>query len=162
MSSAAAPSLAHRTISNIRTGTTHSPAGQGQSGPSSPHTPSRAIASAFGSPSGLRAEEETIVVELGSRFVRVGFAGEPIPKAVLKLGAEEQRRVGDHRAWNVGYQDDWIRGETGGRWGQGHELWQHDLRGLDMGLVGDKLDRLLREAFTKYDFSSPLCAVRCL
>ena len=34
-------------------------------------------------------------------------------------------------------------------WGEGYELWKPDLRGLDMGLVGDKLDRAIREAFTK-------------
>jgi hypothetical protein len=28
-------------------------------------------------------------------------------------------------------------------------LWQYDVREVDLGLVGDKLERALREAFTK-------------
>ncbi|KAJ3943879.1 uncharacterized protein N0V96_006812 [Colletotrichum fioriniae] len=88
MSSSAAPSLAHRSIANIRTET-----GSGISGgPASPHTPSRNISSTFGSPSSLRAEEDIIVIELGSRFIKLGFAGEPAPKAVLSLGPEQLRR----------------------------------------------------------------------
>ncbi|EEY15383.1 conserved hypothetical protein [Verticillium alfalfae VaMs.102] len=62
----ATPGLAHRSISNIRSG-----AGP-QAGPPSPHTPLRGTTSAFGSPSTLRAEEETIVIEIGTRFVRIG------------------------------------------------------------------------------------------
>ncbi|KAJ0320538.1 hypothetical protein COL5a_009655 [Colletotrichum fioriniae] len=89
MSSSAAPSLAHRSIANIRTET-----GSGISGgPASPHTPSRNISSTFGSPSSLRAEEDIIVIELGSRFIKLGFAGEPAPKAVLSLGPEQLRRA---------------------------------------------------------------------
>jgi hypothetical protein len=34
-------------------------------------------------------------------------------------------------------------------WGKDHELWQYDVRGVDLGLVGDKIERALREAFTK-------------
>lgn len=35
-------------------------------------------------------------------------------------------------------------------WGDDHELWRMDLRGLDMGLVGDKIERAVREAVTKH------------
>ena len=35
-------------------------------------------------------------------------------------------------------------------WGEDHELWRMDVRGLDMGLVGDKIERTVREAITKY------------
>jgi hypothetical protein len=150
MSSNNGTMLAHRSISNIRTGSARSPTAQGQSGPTSPHTPSRTSASAFGSPSILRADDDIIVVEIGSRFVRAGYAGEALPKAVLQLGPERQRRVGDERIWRLGYHDDWALKEQTNRWGQDHELWQYDLRDLDLGLVEDKLDRVLREAFTQY------------
>lgn len=147
MSSATVQSLAHKAVSNIRTGAGPSPS---QSGPPSPHTPSRAIPSTFGSPSSLRAEEDILVVELGSRFIKIGLAGESAPKAFLHLDHEQQRRAGDHRIWRVGFRDDWKKREYGGRWGKDHELWQYDLRELDLGLLEDKLDRALREAFTKY------------
>lgn len=35
-------------------------------------------------------------------------------------------------------------------WGDDHELWRMDVRGLDMGLVGDKIERAVREAVTKH------------
>lgn len=34
-------------------------------------------------------------------------------------------------------------------WGEKHELWKLDLRNLDLGLVGDKIARAVREAYTK-------------
>lgn len=145
MSSSAAPSLAHRSIANIRTET-----GSGISGgPASPHTPSRNISSTFGSPSSLRAEEDIIVIELGSRFIKLGFAGEPAPKAVLSLGPEQLRRVGDFRTWDPDHKDDWRRRPTGKTWGDDHELWQYDVRTVDLGLVEDKIDRAIREALNK-------------
>ncbi|OLN95321.1 Actin-related protein 10 [Colletotrichum chlorophyti] len=139
--------LAHRSIANIRTETS---GGAGNGGPASPHTPSRTISSTFGSPSSLRAEEDTIVIELGARFVKLGFAGEPIPKAVLSLGPEQQRRVGDFRIWDPEHKDDWRQRPTGKMWGVDHELWQYDLRCVDLGLVEDKLDRAIREALNKF------------
>ncbi|KAF4777295.1 hypothetical protein HER10_EVM0013178 [Colletotrichum scovillei] len=146
MSSSAAPSLAHRSIANIRTET-----GSGISGgPASPHTPSRNISSTFGSPSSLRAEEDIIVIELGSRFIKLGFAGEPAPKAVLSLGPEQLRRVGDFRTWDPDHKDDWRRRPTGKTWGDDHELWQYDVRTVDLGLVEDKIDRAIREALNKF------------
>ena len=35
-------------------------------------------------------------------------------------------------------------------WGEDHELWRMDVRGLDMGLVGDKIERAVRQAITKH------------
>ncbi|TPX10567.1 uncharacterized protein E0L32_008453 [Thyridium curvatum] len=153
MASTSGASLAHRSVSNIRAGGVRSPGGSGAgaAGPSSPHTPLRTISSTFGSPSSLRAEEDTIIIELGARKVQVGFAGDPVPKAVVTFGPEQQRRVGDFRAWQPGghADDDWRkRGDSA--WGRDHELWQLDVRGLDLGLVEDKLERGLREAFSKY------------
>lgn len=40
-------------------------------------------------------------------------------------------------------------------WGSDYELWSYDLRSVDLGLVEDKLDRLLREAFSKFVLCPP-------
>ncbi|KAI1762782.1 actin-like ATPase domain-containing protein [Hypoxylon sp. FL1150] len=144
MSSSAGPSLPHRAVSSIR-------AGDRSSLPSTPHTPPRAIVpSAFGSPSTLRADEDVVILELGSRRMRLGFAGDATPKRTVSFGPEQQRRAGDFRAWDATYQADWRRRASGKPWGTDNELWQLDMRGQDLALVGDKLERELRDAFTKY------------
>lgn len=153
MASTPGPSLAHRSVANIRTGAGAgspsaggTPGGAGGAGgvPVSPHTPLRAsMSSAFASPSSLRAEEDTIVVELGSRRLRVGFAGDPSPKATVEFGPDQARRLGDFRHWDPNNQ----QRQALTPWGDDHELWRLDLRGLDLGLVADRLERGLREAF---------------
>ncbi|CAK7273296.1 hypothetical protein SEPCBS57363_005581 [Sporothrix epigloea] len=118
-----------------------------------PHTPLRTTPSAFSSPSTLRAEEETIVIELGARHLRIGLAGDVVCRGTVAFGPEQQRRVGDLRIWQEDYHQDWRRvGEDGsGRtWDMAHELWPLDVRNIDTGLISDKLERALREAFTKY------------
>ncbi|OTB04589.1 hypothetical protein M426DRAFT_320702 [Hypoxylon sp. CI-4A] len=150
MSSSAAPSLPHRVVSSIRAGDRSSTQPL-PSTPHTPHTPTRPIIpSSFGSPSTLRADDEIIVIELGSRNLRVGFAGDSAPKKIVSFTPEQQRRAGDFRAWESGHRDDWRKRASGKLWGADHELWQLDVRGQDMGLVGDKLERELREAYTKY------------
>ncbi|KAI8959486.1 actin-like ATPase domain-containing protein [Daldinia sp. FL1419] len=148
MSSSGGPSLPHRTVSSIRAGDRSST----QPLPPTPHTPPRAsvVPSAFGSPSTLRADDETIVVELGSRKVRIGFGGDAAPKKTASFSPEQQKRAGDFTAWEAGYQNDWRKRAAGKPWGSDYELWQLDLRGQDLGLVGDKLERELRDAFTKF------------
>jgi len=155
MASTSGPSLAHRSVSNIRTAGSQSPGGSGAGGGgpgSNPQTPLRGAAgaaSAFGSPSTLRAEEDTVVIELGTRRLRVGFAGDVLPKAVVGFGPAAQRRVGDLRPFQADYVDEWQGRPRGKDWGVDHELWRWDIRGLDLGLVGDKMERALREAYTK-------------
>ena len=97
----------------------------------------------------MRAEEECVIFELGSRFLRAGFAGDALPKAVVDFGPEEQRRAGDLRRWRLEYEPSEESHIQENGWGEEYELWKPDLRGLDLGLVGDKLDRAIREAFTK-------------
>ena len=123
-----------------------------QPDPSSPHTPQRTTSSAFNSPSlSYRApEEETIVFEIGNRHLSAGFPRDSAPKCRLGFGPEESRRVGDYRRWMVGYDERKRRRQKIARWGVDHELWSMDVRGLDVGLVGDKIERAVREAVTKY------------
>ncbi|CAK7268060.1 hypothetical protein SEPCBS119000_002869 [Sporothrix epigloea] len=169
MASDANPLLPHRTVSTIRTsisggsniGNTGAAASSyrssGQAAPTTPsggpHTPIRTATSAFSSPSTLRAEEETIVIELGARHLRIGLAGDVVCRGTVSFGPEQQRRVGDLRIWQDDYHPDWRRvGEDGsGRtWDTAYELWQMDVRHIDAGLISDKLERALREAITKY------------
>ncbi|KAK0651508.1 hypothetical protein B0T16DRAFT_322284 [Cercophora newfieldiana] len=133
--------LPHRAVANIK-----SPGG-GVSGPS---TPLRGIASNFGSPSSLRAEEELLLIEFGTRKLHIGFAGDAVPRGTVWFGPDQQRRVGDFRVWQMDYRDEWAKRASGDQWGKDHELWQPDVRGLDLGLVGDKIERAMREAITKY------------
>lgn len=84
-------------------------------------------------------------MQLGSRFIRAGFAGEAAPKATLECGPNEQRRAGDYRQWT----EDVRSQEQTHSWAAEREIWRQDLRDVDLGLVQDKLERTLREAFTK-------------
>lgn len=138
---------AHRSVSNIRP-SINSQSGSGA--PSTPHTHIRQLSNSFGSPSTLRAEEECIVIEIGCRYVKVGFAGDAGPKAVVNFGPEEQRRAGDFRRWQPGYDKAWRERIHGKKWGEAHELWKLDLRDVDLGLVGDKIERAVRDAYTKF------------
>jgi len=135
--------LPHRSVANIK-----SPPGIG--GSSGPSTPTRPIVSTFASPSSLRAEEDIIVIEFGTRKIQVGFAGDPAPRGTVWFGPEQQRRVGDFRSWQPDYSTDWRKRASGGQWGRDFELWQFDVRDQDLGLVGDRVERALRDAFTKW------------
>ncbi|KAI7785341.1 hypothetical protein LA080_007626 [Diaporthe eres] len=143
MAAPGATTLPHRAVSSIRT------SGDAASS-SNPRTPIRSIPSIpsqFNSPSSLRAEDEVLILEFGARRLRAGFAGDAVPKALVAFTPAQARRVGDLRAWEVGHVEDWARGS---KWGEEHELWRNDVRGLDLGLVGDRMERGLREAFNKY------------
>ncbi|GJN73346.1 ro-7-like protein [Purpureocillium lilacinum] len=138
MSSGAGHALAHRSVASIR-----AVPPQGQS-PSTPHTPPRVISSTYSSPSTIRADDDFVLIEIGSRFARIGFAGDSLPKATLSCGPEQGRRAGDFRAWQQ------PAAPSTDAWSDDYEIWRYDLRGLDLGLFHDKLDRLLRDAFTRY------------
>ena len=148
MSASADSAPQHRSVANIRspTGARHGHHHHHHSGPS---TPLRPITSNYGSPSNLRADEELIIIEFGTRKILVGFAGDAAPRGCVWFGPEQQRRAGDFRTWQTDYRHDWRSAAAGGLWGKDHELWQYDIRGLDLNLVGDKLEKALREAFAK-------------
>ncbi|USP78972.1 hypothetical protein yc1106_06246 [Curvularia clavata] len=118
----------------------------------SPRTPIlRSISSTFGSPGGsYRTEDEYIVIEVGSRFVRGGFPAESAPRCTLAFGPENQRRVGDYRQWDPEYAQKRPKRNKDEEWGEQHELYRLDLSKLDLGLVEDKFERAMREAYTKY------------
>ncbi|KAL8893260.1 MAG: hypothetical protein Q9192_005445 [Flavoplaca navasiana] len=118
-----------------------------QADPSSPHTPQRTFSSTFSSPSlSYRAEEEILVFELGARHLSAGIAGESNPRCRLVFDPEHGRRVGDYRPYYPEYQDRPRKRKRDYHWGEEHELWRMDLRGVDLGLVEDKIERAVREA----------------
>ncbi|KAF2119483.1 actin-related protein-like protein RO7 [Lophiotrema nucula] len=120
--------------------------------PESPRTPLlRSTSSLFGSPGGsFRTEDEYVVLELGSRFVRGGFPGESAPRCTLPFGPDEQRRVGDYRQWDPEHGQTRRKRKRGQDWGQEYELYRMDLTDLDLGLVEDRFERTMREAYSKY------------
>ena len=58
--------------------------------------------------------------------------------------------MGDYRKFLPGFAERRRKRQSIGLWGEDHELWRMDVRGLDMGLVGDKIERAVREAITKH------------
>jgi actin-related protein len=124
--------------------------------PESPRTPHGRSNSYFGSPgASFRTEDEYLVLELGARFLRGGFPGESTPRCTLSFGPDEQRRVGDYRQWDPDYSTKRRKRRKGEEWGQDHELYRLDLSQLDLGLVEDKFERAVREAYNKYFLLDP-------
>lgn len=135
MSSGQGPALAHRSVSNIRSTTPgHSPG---------PSTPPRVISASFGSPAAVRADDDFVLIEIGTRFLSVGFAGDAQPKARLSRNRHSGRRVGDFRQW-LGSEE-----SVDESWQVERDIWQYDVRNTDLGVVKDRLEGMLRDAFTK-------------
>ncbi|GKZ45045.1 hypothetical protein AbraIFM66951_007405 [Aspergillus brasiliensis] len=132
-----------------------------QSGrPDSPHTPQhhlRSNNSSFASTSSastsFRGEEDAIIFEFGSRWLRAGFEGESTPMCVVGCGPEESRRVGDYRGWlrsNNETDTSRLRPVKADDWTGAYELWKMDVRDMDMALIDDKIERMFRETYNKY------------
>ncbi|KAK4504100.1 hypothetical protein PRZ48_005015 [Zasmidium cellare] len=121
--------------------------------PRTPTVPSlgRSISSQFGSPGSFRTEQEDVIIyELGPRYFSAGHAGESRPRCILPFTPELNRRPGDYRHYDPLYatrERDWRLQEE---WGTSYELYRTDLRELDLGLVEDRLERMLRRAQTEF------------
>ena len=132
----------------------------------STYTPSTALTSrAYNYPSpgsALNQSEDPVVIEIGTRYLRAGFANEPAPRCEILYTEELWRRVGDKVVESVKRGGTMLPHRTSApsdtaaqskknstRKSRG-ELWQHDLKTLDTGLVEDLLERALREAYNKY------------
>jgi actin-related protein len=112
----------------------------------SPHTPlSRSVSGLYGSPgSSFRVDEENLLIfDFGTRLLRAGFAGEPSPRCRIAYTPNLWRRVGDYREYDEEY-------EAGKQNNEEYELWRPDVRDLDLGLVEDKIERLIRECENKF------------
>lgn len=114
-----------------------------------PRTPQRGISSSFSSP-GFRSEEDTVVIDIGTRHFRAGLANYSTPRCILEYGPEQSRRLGDYRRWLPDYEDRTRPIKSLDAWTRAHELWQLDIRNFDIGFMEDKLERAIRTAFTDY------------
>lgn len=138
--------------------------------PGSPRTPlaGRRISSQLGSPGSLAREpEEVVVYELHPRSLSAGFAGENKPRCVHRFGYQtgDGRRVGDFREFLSG-QDLFAQASPhSASWAAPYELFQADIRHLDLALVSDRLERALRAVhagFLQLDTSKSRKAVLAL
>lgn len=126
---------------------------------SSHTTPQQSRISSFASnsssSSSFRNEEDAIIFEIGSRWLRAGFEGDSTPTCVVGFGPEESRRAGDYRGWLRGNLSEMPDSqmqpvEDAEDWVRDYELWRMDLRDVDLGLVEDKIERAFRETYNKY------------
>ncbi|KAH9828510.1 fungal specific actin related protein [Teratosphaeria destructans] len=134
----------------IRTRPSASGVAQRQVTPGPPRTPllGRSISSQFGSPGSFRTEQEdNIVYELGARHLSAGFAGESRPRCMVGFTPNIGRRAGDYRQHDIDYR---TKDRKDARWGEGYELYRTDIRELDLDLVEDKLERILRRIHSDY------------
>lgn len=115
----------------------------------SPHTPSRYISSVQSSPgsSFLRPEEDPIIIELDPRGLSAGFQGESGPQCTISFTPQNSRRVGDYRTYLPDFQR--RRADLQAR-SHEYELWRSDLGDVDLGLLEDKFERAVREAYNKH------------
>ncbi|KAI9690205.1 MAG: hypothetical protein M1822_009166 [Bathelium mastoideum] len=145
-----------RKISTGRIRTPIAPSAPAGSSPTTPQSPflGRSFSSALNSPSATfrSTDDEPLLIEIGSRYLRAGLAGERAPRCVFDFSPNEQRRVGDYRQWLPRRQQtgkfDVDRSKH--FWGHDHELWRMDLGQVDLALVEDKIERAVRVASTKY------------
>ena len=128
----------------------------------SPRTPSLLTRSFSGfnspslsNPSAFRADDEIYIYHLSSTSLTLGLGGENVPRSSIKFDEELQQRPYDfdqHSRAKHGYfksRRKVPKAEREGgveEWGRERELYSPDLRGLDLGLVGDTLERAIRQA----------------
>ncbi|KAI5296800.1 hypothetical protein KEM55_005577 [Ascosphaera atra] len=118
---------------------------------SSHHLPSYSTTSTAAT--SYRHEEDAVILELGSRYLRAGFEGESAPMCVMRISPENGRRVGDYRGWidDDGHTTERRRAvKDVDEWCKGYELWNTDVRKVDVGLFEDKIERAIREIYNKY------------
>lgn len=118
--------------------------------PGSPHTPTgRFLSSAQSSPGSysFRAEEDPIIIELEPRGLSAGFQGESGPQCYIPFTPQNSRRVGDYRSFLPGFRR---RKEDVATKSKEYELWRGDLKDVDLGLLEDKLERAVREAYNNH------------
>lgn len=116
--------------------------------PGSPKTPrlDRSLSSKYGSPGGFREQEDVIVYELGARHFSAGYAGESRPRCIIPFTPDDLRRQGDYRQYDADYVRERRKASIGKEWGEGYVLYPLDLADQDVGLIEDRLDRVLRKA----------------
>ena len=118
----------------------------GATTPASPHTPllTRSLSNQLASPgASYRADDDTLLYELGSRSFRAGFAGDFAPRCIIPFGPDQLRRLNDFTTTSTT-----PRAEND--WAKDWELWDLDIRNINLGLIEDKIERAVRTAHTNY------------
>jgi actin-related protein len=118
----------------------------GATTPASPHTPllTHSLSNQLASPgASYRADDDTLLYELGSRSFRAGFAGDSAPRCIIPFGPDQLRRLNDFttKPTPLRSENDWARD-----W----ELWDMDIRNMNLGLIEDKIERAIRSAHANY------------
>ena len=88
-----------------------------------------------------------MVIELGSRHIKVGFEGDYGPQCCVALGPQNARRVGDYRDWAPATT---LKEKSFEAWSKQRELWTMDIDNFELGLMEDKIERAIREVYNKY------------
>lgn len=108
--------------------------------------------SPFSPDSSLRAPSDCLVFELGARYLRAGLGGEAQPRALVDFSPDTQRIAGDfsqHLPSHALSPPCPVRASPE-QWGRTHELWRMHLQGVDIGLVGDRVERAVRTALNEH------------
>lgn len=118
----------------------------------SPHTPlNRSLSGLYGSPGSFRTDEDNVLVfEFGARYMRAGFAGESAPRCTVAYHPDQGRRAGDYSHYAPGYENRPRKRKRGQGWADGYVLWKPDVSTVDLGLVEDKIERMVRTAEKEY------------
>lgn len=83
--------------------------------------------------------------------MKAGLGGEKQPRGVLDYSPDRQKRAGDYSHWMTSEREQSsLQPCSFASWGKDCELWQMDLRGVDLGLVKDKLQRWVRDAIINH------------
>lgn len=117
-----------------------------------PRTPDRTTSSSlpYSSPSFVeRSADDPVILEVGARFVRAGFAGDSSPPYRVDFGASEQLRAGDYRQWEYDLEGQLLDRRRRRQEIEAYELWRMDLRTVDLGLIEDRIERAVRHLYTR-------------
>ncbi|CAK3742076.1 Hypothetical predicted protein [Lecanosticta acicola] len=125
---------------------------QGTASPSSPRTPTvgRTISGKFNSPGAFREQDDIVIYELGARHFSAGFAGESKPRCIIPFTPDDLRRVGDFRQYDAEYVRNRRKADLGKEWGEGYVLYNLNLAEQDLGIVQDRLERVLRKIMVEH------------
>jgi len=118
----------------------------GATTPASPHTPllTRSLSNQLASPgASYRTDDDTLLYELDSRSFGAGFAGDSAPRCIIPFGPGQLRRLNDFSTTSTTLRAD-------NDWAKDWELWDLDIRNMNLGLIEDKIERAIRTAHTNY------------
>lgn len=110
--------------------------------------PTRFIPSASSTPgSTFGQEQDAVILELNSRYIKAGIEGESHPQCRYDLTPLSFQRVDSYRQYLPNYTRP---KEDLGTWGAGYEFWKNDVRSMNLGLFSDNLERIIREINNKH------------